>query len=197
MTRNDTVTPRLARAVARVAVAAALCLVPAAATLVIDPAPAHADELKVGIVDFARALKSTEGAGGALAKLEGDASERAKALRSLEDEILVMEQEIKENSQVYSEEKKMEVYMAYRKKVAEYREAVVRNQAEFDEQRNKVLGAIQQTMQQISVEIAQDKKLDLMLERNEGAVIYFDNAFDFTDELISRYEARTGSAKKN
>lgn len=184
------------RTLRRLALALALVATPLAA-ISLAPEPAFAADLKVGVVDFGRAIKATEGSGGALENLESEANKATRALKKLEDEILAMEQEIKENGQVYSEDKMKELFVSYRKKVSEYRESVVRAQMEFDEKRARVLGEIQRSMQEISVEIAQENKLDLMLERNEGAVLYFNNTFDFTDELIKRYKAKGSSASKN
>jgi len=44
-------------------------------------------------------------------------------------------------------------------------------------------------MQQLAADIAKENDLDLMIEKNEGAVIYFQASSDYTPELIRRYEA--------
>jgi len=161
----------------------------AALVLLLAPHTAAAGDIEVGVVDFTLALQQTESAG-ALAQLEQDAKARQNELKELEDEIMSMEQELQENGPMLSKEKMKEKLMAYQKKAYEYRQRLLFNEKEFNDRKRKVLSEIHEVMQHISVEIAQENNLDLMIEKNEGAVIYFDNSFDYTAELVKRYEAR-------
>ena len=52
----------------------------------------------------------------------------------------------------------------------------------------KLLGEVQKKMVTISSDIAKEKNLDLLLERSEGGVVYFQTSFDVTDELVKRYK---------
>ncbi len=150
---------------------------------------AMAGEFKVGVVDFNRALDATE-KDGALKKLQRDAEKRQSKLKDQEKAIVALEQEIQDSGPLLSQEKLREKMAAYQQMALEYRKTAITFEQEFAETRAKVLGEIQQKMAAISVSIAQDNKLDFMVERNEGAVLYFKNSFDYTDELIKRYEAQ-------
>ena len=44
-------------------------------------------------------------------------------------------------------------------------------------------------MTSISSDIAKERKIDLLIERTEGGVVYFQSSFDITDELVKRYKA--------
>ena len=56
--------------------------------------------------------------------------------------------------------------------------------------RGKLLGEVQKKMTSIASDIAKEKKLDLVLERNEGGVVFYKQSFDITDELVKRYKAK-------
>ena len=57
------------------------------------------------------------------------------------------------------------------------------------EMQAKLMGEVQKKMTAISTDIAKERKLDLLLERSEGGVVYFNNTFDITAELVKRYKA--------
>ena len=61
---------------------------------------------------------------------------------------------------------------------------------EMLEMRGKLLGEVQKKMTSIASDIAKEKKLDLVLERNEGGVVYYKESFDITAELVKRYKAK-------
>lgn len=160
-----------------------------ATLLLVLSTAAHAGDLKVGIVDFTRALEATE-SDGALSKLKKEVADKKAQLKSLETEILAMEEDLKMNGAMLSEEKKKEALMGYQRKAYEFQQMMVKFEQEINQRRAEVLGKIHQKMSLISNEIAKEKKLDLMFERNEGAVLYFNGSFDYTDELIKRYQAQ-------
>ena len=149
---------------------------------------AMAQSVSVGIVDFMLALEKTE-KDGALKKLKNEVDKRQKKLTNLEKQIMTTEQEIKENAAVLSEDKMREKMGGYQELILEYRKTAMTYEQEIAEQRAKVLGGIQTKMAEIAAEIAKEKKLDLVIEKNEGAVIFNKPALDFTDELIKKYEA--------
>ena len=60
---------------------------------------------------------------------------------------------------------------------------------EMLEMSNKLLGEVQKKMTSISSDIAKERKIDLLIERTEGGVVYFQSSFDITDELVKRYKA--------
>jgi Skp family chaperone for outer membrane proteins len=165
----------------------ALCaLAPAVA---FSPADAHAEDMKVGVVDFGRAIEETEGKR-EVAQLEKEVNDRRSQLEKMKAEITQKEEELKQNMAMFSEEKKREEFTSLQKKAFEFEQTAMKFEQEMNQKRMKLLGTLQERMLSISVEIAQEKKLNLMLERNEGAVIYFQNSYDFTEELIKRYKAK-------
>lgn len=145
-------------------------------------------DFTVGVVDFMAAIEKTE-KDGALKTLKADFDKRQNQLKDSEKKILAIEQDIKDNSAVLSEDKLREKMANYQNLVRDYQKNALSYEQELAEKRNKVLGTIQEKMTKISQDIAKEKGLDLMVEKNDGAVIFSKSGMDYTDELIKRYKA--------
>ncbi|MBQ1267599.1 MAG: OmpH family outer membrane protein [Proteobacteria bacterium] len=87
-----------------------------------------------------------------------------------------------------SQDKLREKAAQYQQQVLEFQNQMQTYQQEMIEMETKLLGEVQKKMVTISSDIAKEKNLDLLLERSEGGVVYFQTSFDVTDELVKRYK---------
>ncbi len=145
-------------------------------------------ELVVGVVDMMGAIEKTEG-DGVLKKLKTEGEKRQSKLKASEKKIVAFQQEIKESQAVLSEDKLREKAAEYQTMLLELQKEVQQYEQELAEMQKKLLGEVQKKMSTITSDIAKEKKLDLVLERNEGGVVFYKESFDITDELIKRYKA--------
>ena len=145
--------------------------------------------LVVGVVDMMGAVEKTE-SDGVLKKLKSETESRQKKLKKSEEKVLAFQQEIKESQSVLSEEKLREKAAQYQQMMIELQQEMQTYEKEMLEMRNKMLGEVQKKMTSIASDIAKERKIDLLIERNEGGVVYFKESFDITDELIKRYKAK-------
>ena len=77
----------------------------------------------------------------------------------------------------------------YQQMMLELQKEMQTYEKEMMEMQTRLMGEVQKKMQAISTDIAKERKLDLLLERNEGGVVYFNSTFDITSELVKRYKA--------
>ena len=161
------------------------CLASLALTFGVS-ASAMAD-IKVGIVDMKDAIQKTE-SDGVLKKLKTEAETRQTKLKDTEKKLLAFKQEIEESASVLSQDKLREKAAQYQQQVLEFQNQMQTYQQEMIEMETKLLGEVQKKMVTISSDIAKEKNLDLLLERSEGGVVYFQTSFDATDELVKRYK---------
>ena len=145
-------------------------------------------DIKVGIVDMKGAVEQTE-ENGVLKKLKSEAETRQNKLKASEKKLLQFKQEIEANQSVYSQDKLREKAGEYQQMMLELQKEMQTYEQEMAEMQAKLLGEVQKKMMKISADIAKDQKLDLILERTEGGVVYFQPAFDVTAELVKRYKA--------
>lgn len=144
-------------------------------------------DIKVGIVDMKDAIQKTE-SDGVLKKLKTEAETRQTKLKDTEKKLLAFKQEIEESASVLSQDKLREKAAQYQQQVLEFQNQMQTYQQEMIEMETKLLGEVQKKMVTISSDIAKEKNLDLLLERSEGGVVYFQTSFDVTDELVKRYK---------
>ena len=146
-------------------------------------------EIAVGIVDMMGAIEQTE-SNGVLKKLKSETETRQNKLKASEKKVLAFQQEVKESASVLSEEKLREKAQEYQQMMLELQKEMQTYEQEMLEMRGKLLGEVQKKMTSIASDIAKEKKLDLVLERNEGGVVYYKESFDITAELVKRYKAK-------
>ena len=145
-------------------------------------------EIAVGVVDMMGAIEQTE-SNGVLKKLKNETESRQNKLKASEKKVLAFQQEIKESQAVLSEDKLREKAQEYQTMVLELQKEMQQYEQEMLEMRNKLLADVQKKMTAITTDIAKEKKLDLVLERNEGGVVFYKESFDITAELVKRYKA--------
>ena len=146
-------------------------------------------EIVVGIVDMRGALEKTE-SNGVLKKLKSETDTRQNKLKESEKKLVAFQQEVNESKAVLSDEKLREKGMQYQQMLLELQKEMQTYEQEMVEMSNKLLGEVQKKMNVIATEIAKEKKIDLLLERTEGGVVFYQASFDITDELVKRYQAK-------
>lgn len=145
-------------------------------------------DIVVGVVDMMSAVEQTE-KDGVLKKLKNETETRQNKLKASEKKVMAFQQEVKESASVLSEDKLREKAAEYQQMMLELQKEMQVYEKEMMEMQAKLMGEVQKKMTAISIEIAKEKRMDLLLERNEGGVVYFNNTFDITAELVKRYKA--------
>jgi Skp family chaperone for outer membrane proteins len=145
-------------------------------------------EIKVGIVDIRGAIEQTE-KDGVIKKLKSETEKRENKAKATEKKLLQTKQEIEESAAVLSEDALKEKALAYQQQLQKFQQEVQTYQQEMQDMSAKLLGEVQTKMAKITEDIAKEKGLDLVIERNEGGIVYAKDSFDFTAELIKRYKA--------
>ncbi len=145
-------------------------------------------EIVVGIVDMMGAVEQTEG-DGVLKKLKSETESRQAKLKASEKKVMAFQQEIKESQAVLTEEKLREKAAEYQTMILELQKEMQTYEQEMLEMRTKLLGEVQKKMSGIATDIAKERKIDLLLERNEGGVVFYKESYDITAELVKRYKA--------
>ena len=145
-------------------------------------------EIVVGVVDMMSAVEQTE-SNGVLKKLKSETESRQTKLKASEKKVIAFQQEIKESAAVLSEDKLREKAQEYQQMVLDLQKEAQTYEQEMLDMRTKLLGEVQKKMTTIASEIANERKLDILLERTEGGVIFYKESFDITAELVKRYKA--------
>ena len=154
--------------------------------------------MKIGVVDLQRAINETEDGRQAKRRLTKLFDERQKELDRAQESLKSQKESIERQQGVLSED-------ALKKKVEKYQEDLMALQTEYvDYQRElstkeaELTKKILDKMQAILRRIGQTDGYTLILEANEGGVVWVPSNLDLTDVLIQRdnSQAKKGGGKK-
>ena len=161
--------------------------------------PLQAQDLKVGVIDMNRALNDTEEGKKILVKMKAKLSKENEELRKKQAELKKMQDELSKQGFLLSDtarQQKEEEFRSKNREVERFRED---KRAEFARMQQRATETIHNGLMKVIDEFAKSEKYDLLVEAGAeptgapGAIIYYNNALDVTDEVISRYnKAQSG-----
>ena len=153
-------------------------------------------QMKIGVVDLQRAINETEDGRQAKRRLTKLFEERQKKLDEAQKSLKSQKEAIERQQDVLSED-------ALKKKVAKYQEDLMALQTEYvDYQRElstkeaELTKKILDRMQAILRRIGQTDGYTMIVEANEGGVVWVPSNLDLTDVLIQRYNAQAKKGGK-
>ena len=171
----------------------------ALATVILAGSASTADaQVKIGVVDLQRAINETEDGRQAKRRLKKVFDERQESLNAAQEGLKTQKESLERQQDVLSKDafqKKVEKYqadlMALQNEYVQYQQELSTKEAELTQ---KIL----EKMQGILRRIGQTDGYTMIIEANEGGVVWVPANLDLTDVLIQKYnkQAKQGGAKK-
>jgi outer membrane protein len=155
-----------------------------AALLLAAPAAA---ELKIGFVDFRRALNEVEEGKAARASLKRDFDEKQKILAKEEADVKALQTEFEKQVAVLSDDAKRDKAMEIDRRMRDAQSKLMAFQKEISEREQEVTRTIGDKMESITREIAEAEGFTLVFERNNSGLIVGPASLDLTNQLVRRY----------
>jgi outer membrane protein len=151
--------------------------------------PAGAAE-KIGVVDLQRCL--AESKVGKRYKTEFSAkAEAADAdLKKREGHLKELREALEKQSLVLAPSAKAEKEKEYREKLEAFKEQFRATQQALQKQDQELTGRIFRDLQAVVKEIGEAGGYGLIVERQEGGVLFIPKEADITDEVIRRYDQK-------
>jgi outer membrane protein len=163
-------------------------LAAALAGLLLSAAPAAADELKIGYVDFQRALNEVEEGKVAKASLKRDFDDKQKQLDKDKAELERLQAEFEKQAGVMSDEAKRDRALEIDRRMREAQGKAMGFQKDLSDREREVTRAIFDKMLNLTREIAEADGLAYVLDRN--SLLVAPPAGDITNELVRKYNER-------
>ncbi len=146
-------------------------------------------EVKIATVDFQRALNDVGEGAAARNKLEGMYADKKGAIDQMRVSLEKMKTDLDKQSVILSDSakatKQREFEMAYQ----QYSQAASQAEGEMQQAYMGAMESLIEKMKKLTQTLAAEKGYSLVVEVNEGGVIYSSPTIDVTDELIKRYNA--------
>ncbi len=155
-------------------------------------------EVKIGVVDLQRAINETEDGRQAKRRLKKLFDERQKSLDEKQQNLKTQKDSLERQQDVLSEDalrKKVEKYQA---DLMDLQNEYMQYQQELQSKEAELTQKILEKMQAILRRIGQTDGYTLIVEANEGGVVWVPSNLDLTDVLIQRYnkQAKQGGGDK-
>ena len=154
----------------------------------------YAQATRIAVVDLQRALNETEDGRQAKARLKRLFKRRQQALDKRQTELKALKTEIEAQKNVLSREALQKRVEAYQKAFIELQSTYVEYQRELASKEAQLTREIIARMERILRRIGQSEGYTLIVERNEGGVVWVPSNLDVTDLVIQRYNSGEGRA---
>jgi outer membrane protein len=155
-------------------------------------APRIYAQVHIAVVDLQRALNETEDGRRAKARLKRLFKQRQQELDKAQGELKSLKEEFDSQSDTLSDSARQERLDAIQKQFVELQSTYVEYQRELAEKEAEMTQEIIARMETILRRIGQEEGYTLIVERNEGGVIFVPGNLDLTDVVIQRYNAGEG-----
>lgn len=159
-------------------------------------AAAQAEEIKVGGVDFQKALNEVEQGKRAKASLKAEFEGKQKKLALLQDELKKMQEEAQKQGGVLSQDAIAAKQKAFNDKLMELQTNMAKYREEIVSKEAKMTGQILQNLKTLTAEVGQKEGYTMIVETSQDAILYAKTKDDLTQRLITMYNQRfTGPLK--
>lgn len=155
-----------------------------------------ASEFKLGYVDLQKALHTVEAGIKAKSKLETDA---AKLRKNLEKEQLDLQKEaesFEKKSAIMNERAKAKKQAELQKRFVEFQKKMQESQLKLRKLETELTEPIIKELRSIVEALGKERKFQLIVEKNESAVLYSSGGSDITEEVVARFNKSRKRRKK-
>lgn len=149
-------------------------------------------QVRIATVDLQRALNETEDGRRAKAQLKRLFKRRQDALDKKQTDLKKMKEDIEKQKSVLSREALQKKLEEYQQAFIELQTTYVEYQRELAQKEAQLTKTILERMTEILRRMGQSDGYTMIVERNEGGVVWVPSNLDLTDAVIQRYNAGEG-----
>lgn len=150
---------------------------------------AFSADVKIGIVDMQKALRTVEAGKKAKQDLETAFNKKKEELEKEQEALKKMDEELKKQSLALSDKAKEKKQLEFQKRLAEFQQKTAQSQMEIQQKEQNLTGPIIEKLRKLISDIAKDKKYTVVLEKNENNVLFSQDQDEFTDEVVSKFNS--------
>jgi len=149
-----------------------------------------AGTVKIGVVDFQKILTNSNYGKRATEELNKKGKGMEDSMKAKEAELLDLQKKFEKDSLVMSKDKKEEKQKELRTKFNDFKTLRSDYMRDFKEMQANHFNKIRSDVLSVTVELGKKEGFTMVIEKNEGGIMYFDGAMDITDRVISEYNKK-------
>lgn len=146
-------------------------------------------ETKIACIDLPRAMGLSKAGKIANDEISSLATKYKNELMSKEDELKALRAELEKQGMLLSDSAKAEKEREFQQGVKDLQRAQKDYNEELQQRRNEATQKLLEQMRPVIQKLGKDGGYQMIVEKNQGAVIYSDQAADLTEELVKAFDA--------
>jgi len=150
--------------------------------------PAVRAEMKIGYVDLQAALNKSKAGQAANAKLNEIVAARQKKITEAEVEIKTLQEEIKKQRHLMTEDAVRAKEEEIERKLRDYKRLVTDSQDEIKKREQKLVSGILDELHAVVKKLGKQEGYAAIFEQNASRMLYADEAIDLTDRVVEMYD---------
>jgi outer membrane protein len=148
--------------------------------------------LKVAYVDLQQALQSVDAGKKAKSQLEKDVAAKKNELEKEQASLQKEAEEFEKKAAILNEAARGKKQAELQKKLMEFQRKAAETQMTLQNQERSLTKPLIDELRSIIEGLGKERGYSLILEKNEGAVLYAETGSDLTDEVVKRFNAKRG-----
>lgn len=157
-----------------------------------------ADGFHLGLVDLQKALQNVEAGKSAKKSLEKEVTSKRGELERRQNELQKEAEGFEKKSALLNEAAKTKKQQELQKKFMELQKEAAESQMDLQKRERELTKPIIDELRAVIEGLGKEKGLTLILEKNEGAVLFSQGGEDLTEQVIEKFNStRKGTKKTN
>lgn len=149
-----------------------------------------ADVAKIGVVNFQRILETASAGKAAQVEINKQGKKMEAELKKKQAELEEMKKRLEREALVMTQEMRTEKEREFRIRVNDFRTLEKEYKKNLSRLNKRLVKRLQDDVFDLVKEIGQKEGYLLIVERQEGGVVYAPNTIDITDKLIQLYNTQ-------
>jgi len=153
---------------------------------------AHAADanLKVAYVDLQKALQTVDAGKTAKAQLEKDVAAKRAELEKAQADLQKEAEQFEKKAAILNDSAKQAKQQELQKKFMEFQKNAQESQGELQKRERDLTKPLIDELRAIIEGIGKEKGYQLIVEKNEGAVLYAEAGSDLTDQVVEKFNSK-------
>ncbi len=165
--------------------------------VVLMTASSYAADIKIGTVNFQKALNEVEQGKKAKAALKSEFDAKQKKLQIQEDELKKMQAEFEKQKAVLSQDALIAKQKTFQEKYTELQKNFAGYRDELMARESKMTSQILQNLKTVTADIGKGGGFTLVMESSADTVLYVASKEDLTDQVIKAYNSKFSGPLKD
>jgi len=151
---------------------------------------ADAAAFKVAYVDLQKALQTVDAGKNAKASLEKEVTAKRNELEKAQASLQKEAEAFEKKAAIMNDATKASKQAELQKKFAEFQKSAAESQMELQKKERELTKPLIDEIRAIIEGIGKEKGYQLIVEKNEGAVLYAEAGSDLTDQVIEKFNSK-------